>query len=362
MSKKIFCMFVSLLLLSSVGFGENGIKWVDAKTLTIEGRGWNEPSNFYNRLPASAEKAVTSPVWRLSHDSAGIVVRFSSDASKIFVKWKLRSKKLAFERMPSSSVSGIDLYVRHNDEWRWLANGVPDNYPVSQALLAEDIPEGWKDYLMYLPLYNGVHSVEIGIPKKTSIKPFPRLPASRPIVVYGSSIAQGSAASRPGTAYVAILGRLLDSPIINLGFSGTATMEASIVDLLAQIDAKLFFIDAMPNMTATEVYQASGNLVRTLRKKHPKTPIVLVEDRFYQDGFLQKTRLEKNLNNHRELKRSFADLQKAGISNLHYIDAENQLGIDGEGTVDGSHPNDLGFDRMAKHFASSLKEIVAKNH
>src|SRR6185436_7835587 len=107
---------------------------------------------------------------------------------------------------------------------------------------------------------------------------------SKPIVFYGTSITQGGCASRPGMVHTAIVGRRLEMPVINLGFSGNGRMEQEVTDLLTEIDAAVYVIDCLPNMSAKDVEEKTEPLVRTLRKARPTTPILLVEDRSYANS------------------------------------------------------------------------------
>ncbi|MBN1442046.1 MAG: SGNH/GDSL hydrolase family protein, partial [Planctomycetes bacterium] len=214
--------------LDALAASEAGIRWRDALELGIEGRGWSDTESPYDRLPARAKDVVRPPVWSLSLDSAGMCVRFITDATSIHARWTLRSKSLAMPHMPATGVSGLDLYFKGTDgRWRWLAVGRPTAFPTNEARLAADLPPGKREYLLYLPLYNGVTSVEIGVPEAATIeKAPPRGPGERkPIVFYGTSITQGGCASRTGMVHTAILGRWLEHPVINLGFSGNGRME-----------------------------------------------------------------------------------------------------------------------------------------
>ena len=49
----------------------DSIQWSDVKTLTVEGKGFDDVEAFYDRLPARAQGSVPDPVWNLSRDSAG---------------------------------------------------------------------------------------------------------------------------------------------------------------------------------------------------------------------------------------------------------------------------------------------------
>ena len=89
-----------------------------------------------------------------------------------------------------------------------------------------------REYGLYLPLYNGVESLKIGVSMLR------RLPGSRrdakPVVFYGTSITHGGCASRPGMVHTAILGRRLDRPVVNLGFSGNGRMDAAVGEYLGR--------------------------------------------------------------------------------------------------------------------------------
>src|SRR5262249_19580465 len=106
---------------------EKKIVWHDVRTLTVEGRGWpeSELKSPFDRLPAKAEGKVRSAVWGLSHDSAGICVRFSSDSPSIHCRWTVLRSNLALPHMPATGVSGVDLYVNTAAGWHWLATGRP---------------------------------------------------------------------------------------------------------------------------------------------------------------------------------------------------------------------------------------------
>lgn len=335
--------------------------WYDVRDLDVEGKGWSDTKAFFDRLPAKAETVVRGPVWNLSRQSAGLCVRFATDATEIQARWTVTSKSLAMPHMPATGVSGLDLYVKADDgRWRWLANGRPGNSTTITARLVRGLPEGRRDYLLYLPLYNGVSSVEIGIPRQRSIaRSDPRAPGHRkPIVFYGTSITQGGCASRPGMVHTAILGRRLDRPTINLGFSGNGKMEPEMADLLAELDPAVYVLDCLPNMNAKEVEERVEPFVRTLRKAHPATPIVLAEDRNYPSAFLLASQRRGNEANHQALRTAYERLTASGVKGLHYLPGDVQIGDDGEGTVDGSHPTDLGFQRMADSFGAVLAPLL----
>ena len=336
------------------------ILWSNIQQFGVEGRGWTNTKSFYDRLPAKAEGVVRQPVWDLSRNSAGMCVRFVTDATTIHARWALTESWLYMANMTAIGKSGLDLYVKTENGWHWLAVGAPQNQ-TNDMVLVKDLIPGKREYLLYLPLYNGTKFVELGISATNVIEKAPAWGTGerKPIVFYGTSITQGASASRPGMVHSALLGRKFDYPTINLGFSGNGKMEPEMASLLAELDPSIYVIDCLPNMVAAEIKERTEPLVKKLRAAHPDVPIVLVEDRTMQGAFLTQGQMEwYHLKDRAELKAAFDRLQKDSVKNLYYIPGEHLLGDDGEGTTDGSHPNDLGFLRQAEIFSRTLEPLL----
>ncbi|HID24390.1 MAG TPA: hypothetical protein EYP14_18605, partial [Planctomycetaceae bacterium] len=309
-----------------------GTTWFDIREWGVEGKGWADTERYFDRLPARAKKVVRSPVWALSRHSAGMCVRFETNAPTVFARYTLLSKRLAMPHMPATGVSGTDLYARDSSGgWRWVGVVRPTTSPGISARVASGLPSQRRAYMLYLPLYNGVASFEIGVPSGASFWPLPPR-KSKPIVFYGTSITQGGCASRPGMAYASILGRRLDSPIINLGFSGNGTMDPEVVELLGELDASVFVIDCLPNMHASLVEKRTEPLVMSLRKSRPHTPILLVEDRSYANAWLSPGTRRRNETSRAALRKAYERLVSSGVKGLEYLRGDGLLGNDHEAT------------------------------
>ena len=327
---------------------DGGWQWHDARGLVLEGKGWRDTRQYYDRLPGRAEGIVRGAVWGLSHDSAGLAVRFVTDATAISARWTLRSERLAMAHMPASGVSGVDLYVKDKGRWRWLGAGRAEKYPPEEKTLARSCRRG--EYL-HLPLYNGVTEVQIGLPAGAKLEAAPaREPGRKPVVFYGTSILQGGCAARPGMAYPAILGRRLDREAINLGFSGNAWGEPEMARLLAELDRSL---RAGPAPQHEGGVVARGCRFIAILRKYPRTPVVLVEHAVYPTANRWGRRpgaaaVNARLRVHRQWVR-------AGDRRLWYVSGAGLTGDDREGTVDGVHATDLGFYRMAGAIEPTLR-------
>lgn len=340
---------------------EDGIAWYDVREWGVEGKGWTDTARYFDRLPAKAEGTVRKAVWNLSRHSAGMSTCFETNATSIRARYKLLSSSLAMPHMPATGVSGLDLYARNADgQDRWLAVARPTAQQMSLTLAADIDPlpdAARRPYTVYLPLYNGVESLEIGVAADADFRPVsPR--TEKPLVFYGTSIMHGACASRPGMSITGLLGRRLGRPTINLGFSGNGTMDAEVGALLAELDPCVYAIDCLPNMQADTVAQRAEPLVRQLRAARPDTPILLVEDRTYGYAPFRKSARQRHTTARAALRGAYQELIDAGFTQLYYLKGDQQLGDDGEATTDGSHPNDLGMFRYADAYEKVLGEIL----
>jgi lysophospholipase L1-like esterase len=340
---------------------ESGTVWHNPEEWGVEGRCWPEQkrSRYYDRLPASAEGKVTGPVWGLSRHSAGMAVRFKTDSRFIKARYKLLTGSLAMPHMPATGVSGVDLYAKDSTgKWRWVAVTKPTAQEIS-AVLIDKLEKQPREWMLYLPLYNGLETLEIGVEDGASFDGIaPREEGL--IAFYGTSITHGACASRPGMAHVAMLGRRLDVPTLNLGFSGNGRMDLEVGEFFRQLDAAVLVIDCVPNMSPEEVTRKTVPLVNQIRESRPTTPILLVESRRNTESWISPTLKELHDSKHKALKTEFAKLQAAGVKHLFYLGGDGLLGDDADGATDGSHPSDLGFHRQADAFEPVLRKILGR--
>lgn len=332
------------------------LHWRDARFLTVGGRGWTDVKRFFSRLPAQAETVVLPEVWALSQQTAGIYVGFTTDAGAISARWTLLNEKLDGYVMSAIGASGLDLYVQDGNKWRWLAVGIPKSKN-AHADIVRNLPPGKRNYLLYLPLRNGVESLEIGVDTQTvpmAFTPF----SGRPIVYYGTSIVHGEGASRPGMCHASILSRRLNREVINLGFAGSGAMDVEIARLMGEIEAAFYIIDCLPNMTAPMIEERAVKFVNTLRGARTDTPIVLVEDRTYANAWLAGNLYERHQTSRQALRASYNSLIESGFLRLHYVEGEQLLGGDNEATVDGSHPSDMGYTHYANVLEPVFRELL----
>lgn len=327
----------------------------------LDGQGWNNIG--YNRLPEKAEAMVRPPLWNLSRNSAGLVIRFTSNSDNIAIEYAVQGG-FGMNHMPPTGVSGVDLYVKNKKEWLWCRGRYQFNDTISYNFKIDSASKNEREYQLFLPLYNSVKDLRIGVPKKSKITFHPKS-ENKPIVVYGTSIAQGACASRPGMAWTSILARKLDEPLINLGFSGNGRLENELIELLTEIDASVYILDCLPNLspneyrTKAEIQKRIINSVGLLKEKRPNTPILLVQHAGYSDGLVNNSRKDIYETLNSWMSETFEQLKSQDVQDLYMLSKE-EIALDNDAFVDGTHPTDLGMQQYANAYEKMLINIKQK--
>lgn len=337
------------------------LKYVDVREFAVLiNQAYDNTAMTYSRLPEDMKDVTRKAVWDLGLNSAGLAIRFSSNSKCIGAQWTLLND-FHMSHMPGTGIRGIDLYTLKDGKWLFVGTAQP-NGKNSRNVFIRNMDGSEREYMAYLPLYDGVEKLAIGVDSTATVGA-PKVAAMasengftrKPIVFYGTSITQGGCASRPGMCYTNIIGRRLGCETINLGFSGNARMDRSMADMIARADASEYVIDCLPNCTAKIVRDSGYVFLTSLAKQRPNTPIFMVEHlTFPQEIADVKTSSSlKEMNG--EWYVLYKKLKAEGYKNIKYIPRKGLTIDDGEQSVDGAHLTDLGFMRMAEGLLKKLK-------
>lgn len=317
--------------------------------------------NRFQRLPNDMQSKVRPVVWNLSKQSAGEYIEFYSNSPKILVNYEV-TEELNMYHFATTGVSGVDLYMKgKNGEWFWAPAQMEIGKSIQSTFANLDIEKGQR-FRLYLPLYNHVTSMKIGVDADKYFRIIPQH-LNHPIVIYGTSIAQGACASRAGLAWTNMLGRRLDRAIVNLGFSGNGRLEKPLIDFILKTPVSLIVLDCLPNLSGTnytqhQVYDSIVNVVQTIRAK-TNTPILFVQhsggnDKVYN---LNQKRNREYAQVQQPLDSALKFFQQEGMKAIHLLKAID-FQFDNESTVDGIHPNDIGMQQMANAYEKSIRAIL----
>ncbi|MEC3880436.1 SGNH/GDSL hydrolase family protein [Parapedobacter sp. 10938] len=349
----VYCILIGMM---GTSFAETAdtLHYTDAKQLTLIGKPL-PGGPFYHRLDTAAFPAIPLTVKRLLTHSAGLAVSFSTNSTKIAAKWCTSSRKPG-NNMTAIAFEGMDLYIKRDGQWQYAGVARPDTNQCNAYTLVQNMEPGDKECLLYLPLYDETTSLQIGVEADAEIAARPN-PFKKNIVIYGSSIVHGASASRPGLAYPARLSRQTGYHFLNFGVSGNAKMELEVAKVLAQMDMDAFILDCVPNSSPAQVTARTADLVKTIRADHPGVPIIAIQSIVREGGNFNQSIAKRVADQNANFKHEIDQLQKE-VDDLYLITADGLLGDDHEATTDGTHPNDLGFDRMLQKIRPAVLKIL----
>lgn len=345
--------------------GKPEIVYTDASAFPIFGKCTENTYTRYSRLPAELKGVTRPPVWHLGQNSAGLYIRFRSDSPSIYARWKSSSLYIMNHQTPTGT-RGLDLYAIDNEgKWRFVQSGRPDvKKQVTTANIISNMQPQMREYMLYLSLYCGVDSLEIGIEKGYIIEgPKAARPASdRPVVMYGTSILQGGCANRPGMAHTNIISRQIDREVINMGFSGNALLDMEIAEYMTKVkDPALFVLDYVPNASAKMINESGEKFFRIIRDAFPEVPVIFVEEPEFTHTYFDLKVMEEVRTKNIAQKRLYDKLRRQGEKNIFYVNAKGMIGEDAEATVDGVHFTDIGMIRYAEHLMPVIKKALKKS-
>jgi hypothetical protein len=336
------------------------LKFYDATQFALFGTLANNGKGTYQRLPDSLRNIIRPPVWHLAGNSAGLYIRFASNTTRVAVNWTL-TENYAMNHMAMVGIKGLDLYCLEKKGWQFVNAARPDGKS-NTATVISNMTAGMREFMLYLPLYDGIESLSIGVDSLSFMSaPSVNSPrAERPVVFYGTSITQGGCASRPGMSYANILGRKLNRQTINLGFSGNGRLDYDVARVMATCNASCFVIDCVPNCTETELKEKLKPFIAILRTAHPLTPVVLVEGPHFPYAEYDVSVASNLKMKAIAIRTVYDELKNAGDRNIYFKSSEKLIGLDGEATVDGIHFTDLGFMRYADDLFPLLHKLIGK--
>ncbi len=363
---RLLLAIMSALALAALGekgaaTGEGGrpMKWIafPDDRLVVSGLPWfreNAPRLW--RLPEQAAGRLPDAVQKLMRYPAGGRLRFAADTSQLRLRVDAPNVQ-SMSNMSPLGCRGFDVYVEGQ---YWCSSRVTE--AGSDVLtFFQDAKRALRGITIYLPSFQEVRVEAVGLDAEAELRPPQDFRRPLPVVYYGSSIAQGGCACRPGMSYEAILGRRLGLDFVNLGFSGAGKAEPEVVELVAQIDACCFVFDLGKSFgrQSADVY---GAMLGTVRSAHPNVPLVCVTPIFSTRESYDAAYADLSEHVRNAVRRAASERMQAGDSRLYLVEGNDLLGRDdADAFHEGVHPTDLGFMRIAERLEPLLREVLDLN-
>lgn len=336
-----------------------GLSYTSAERLGIYGHPNEADSSSLSRVAPGTFDFGDRGINEYSQQSTGLFLCFRTDSPVIRARWTTTGKN-AGVNMSAIGQKGLDLYIRKDGRWVFAGVGTPcmsGDFTSHDSTIISGMDPTPKDCLLYLPIFDRTLSLEIGVAEGSHLEPLPNPFRGKKVVCAGSSITHGAAASRAGMIWPSRLSREMGWLCSNLGFSGKFRLERPYAEYLAGTDADAFIIDAFSNPDATAIRTRFDTFLDILRAAHPTTPIIFLntERRETRNFSIDKDKFEGEK---QQAAREVVRRRMKTDPNLHFIDSEDFLGHDHNATADGTHPTDLGFDRMLTVLRKHLKKIL----
>lgn len=363
-------LFLALLFSAGVKADAlTGFRFVDATEFQIINKGWDNTTEPYTRLPQQYMDSCREDQQWLYNHSSGIAVRFATNSKRIAAQYNLKNN-FHMQHMAMTGIKGTDLYYLNEERgvWEYVNTARPQekNFKadsIQSKVYVEHLDGEMHEYMLYLPLYDGVNWVQIGVDSTAQlIQPQVENPRKMgKIVLYGTSIQQGGCASRVGMVPSAMIQREYNLECVNLATSGQARMDFYIAEALASIeDAICYVIDPVPNCTKDRCDTATYDFIKILRSLRPEVPIIMVEGLMYPYTRHSSYHAEYLPQKNEGFRRGY-ELHKAeNPKGLYYMTHDGQTGPEMEGTVDGVHLTDYGFRAYADILEIFIKKALDK--
>lgn len=329
------------------------MKWyhLTDPALSLEGLALSDrEGRRYWRLPADVIDQVNSGVSEVAKFPSGARVRFATDSRRIAL-CAVVGPAGYIKNVGAIGKCGLAGYV--DGEWHYVV--YPAASDAEEMTGAYDLDGKMHEHTVYLPLFTPLYDLMIGLDDDAQVKPPRPYAVQKPIVFYGSSITNGASATHAGNAYVSIVCRRLDASFLNLGFSGSARGEESIARYIAGLDMSLFVMDYDYNAPdAAHLEATHERFFRIVREAQPDLPIALISKPDFDID------PEGNAARRAVIRRTYEHALAAGDARVRFIDGETLFGTTErrDCLVDGTHPNDLGFRRMANAITPVLRELL----
>ena len=149
------------------------LKYVDASRLTLIGKVMPTPENVYHRVDTVKYNDMPFQVKRLFTHSAGLVVSFKTNSPTVAARWTTKGKGVMGNVTPICD-RGLDLYMNDGGKWIPVGAGTPSAGKAEQErVITKNLKPGVHRFLLYLPLFEEVRSLEIGVDEGSFIEAEP---------------------------------------------------------------------------------------------------------------------------------------------------------------------------------------------
>ena len=352
MKRSVFSLLALLLFVTGVSAQ---LKFVDAAQFGLVNK-LSPTENRYHRVDTHKYELTESEA-NLLHMPAGMALVFRTNSSRIGVRTEFLNYSLSRSRTTAVSQTGYDLYIRRDGEWLYAGSNAPKDEHAEQMLI-RNMDNSEKECLLYLPLFSELKRIEIGIDEGATIETMPN-PFRHRIVIFGSSYTHGTSTGRPGMSYPMIMQRNTGLQFISLGVSGNSKLQQSFARIIGDNACDAIIVDAFSNPGPEMIRERFLPFVESIQKAHPGVPLIFLQTIYRERANFDLKERAREEEKRRAAREVFDEASKI-YDDIYFVDEPNLTGTDHITSLDGTHPDDLGYWRWANAIQPRIVKILKK--
>lgn len=351
---KRFVFFLLTLLFIVTGASAQ-LKFVDAAQFELVNK-LGPTENRYHRVDTH-KYDLTENESNLLHMPAGMALVFRTNSSRIGVRTEFLNYSLSRSSTTAISQTGYDLYIRRDGGWLYAGSNAPKDEHAEQMLI-RNMDDSEKECLLYLPLFSELKRIEIGIDEGATIEAMPN-PFRHRIVIFGSSYTHGTSTGRPGMSYPMIMQRNTGLQFISLGVSGNSKLQQSFARIIGDNACDAIIVDAFSNPGPEMICERFLPFVAAIREAHPGVPLIFLQTIYRERANFDLKERAREEEKRRTAREVFNEAAKV-YGDIYFVDEPNLTGTDHITSLDGTHPDDLGYWRWANAIQPRIVRILKK--
>ena len=331
--------------------------YTEASDLNIIGKIIDTP-NPYHRVDTVQYKGFTSGENIQVRCSAGLAVLFKTTSSSIKLQPEFGYLGDS-NRTMAQAMRGFDLYIKKDGRWIYAKTACADRGEKKnkELSLIENMPEGEKECMLYLPIYSELYSLKIGVEEGSVLEAI-ESPFRHRIAIFGSSYTHGISTTRPAMSYPMQLQRWTGLQFLSLGCSGNCKMQPYFGNVLCDAEFDALVLDAFSNPFAPMIEERVFPFIEQLQKAHPGKPIIF-QQTIYRENRNFDLKRDSDEQAKQEMAEKMMKIACKKYKDVYFIqtNASNKLQ---DTSADGTHPNDYGYTLWAESIQKPLLKILKK--
>lgn len=312
------------------------------------------PEELRKKLVEFHSQFGSTQIEHLATRTTGARAAFRTDSENVKIEMKV--KTLEHDAgMSRFSCSSAAVYTGKGASLTYKGLAVP-GFDDMTGDIAFTKDKKTEDVMIFFPRNEIVEDIIITLDDGAKISAPTPYKYEKPVIFFGSSITEGGHASLVTNAYTALLSRWLDFEYYNFGLSGSCLGQLMIGEYICSLKPSVLVYDYDHNAFSAEYLEKTHEpFFEYVREKMPDLPVIFMSAPNYDH-------MPEADERRAIIRRTYENAKAHGDKNVRFIDGKDFFGEEERQfcTTDTTHPNDYGFQKMARVIKPVMKEILEK--